>query len=302
MYSSNIKRVAIFVTFLTLTLLSTSISSKYVISTSIDTKNVDNLIEVPIAWCGLSGSPAVENPNIPNPSGGFDTTTEEVLDRRLERMNNNIFEEQAGIRFVSSNLNNSNSFSYPVIDDQNTTIGNLGDIVYEGRGMQEYADTVNECRNAWMDISEGDSFNGIPVVNLNLFKYENETIKDTGGMSECAFPPANCGLVPHTGNVAIIDNYYSIPGIISLPPTFTSCTNSTWNFWNKDPFDQMLAHELGHALGLGHDGENGSLMLNCQQFNGPGGTISNIYLNQTEIDRIREIALTVTGSRINDGL
>ena len=56
-----------------------------------ETKVTQSLIEVPIAWCAVNGSPAASNPNIPNPSGGFDTTTEDVLDRRLERINNNIY-------------------------------------------------------------------------------------------------------------------------------------------------------------------------------------------------------------------
>ena len=60
----------------------------------------------------------------------------------------------------------------------------------------------------------------------------------------------------------------------------------------------MLGHEIGHAFSLDHNEADGSLMKVCQQFNGPERTINNIDLNQTEIDCIRDLALTVTGSMI----
>jgi len=220
------------------------------------TKTTQSLIEIPIAWCAVNGSPAANNPNIPNPSGGFDITTEDVLDRRLERINTNIFMDQAGIKFISNSILNSENLDYPIIDDQNTTVGRPGDIIIESRGMQEYVNTVDECKKAWSDRSGGEVVKGIPVI--------------------------------------------TIPGITSLPPTHDPCTNSTWNFWNKDPNDQMLGHETGHALSLDHYEDDGYLMKVCQQFTGPGGTIDNIYLNQTELDRIRDVALTVTGARISN--
>jgi hypothetical protein len=45
---------------------------------------------IPMAWCVVRGSPAQADPNIPNPWGGFDRTTDEILWRRHERVTDNI--------------------------------------------------------------------------------------------------------------------------------------------------------------------------------------------------------------------
>ncbi len=285
---------------ISLIFLGTSYFSNEVHAINNETKITYSLIEIPIAWCAVNGSPAASNPNIPNPSGGFDTTTEDVLDRRLERINNNIYMEQAGIKFVSNIINNSENVGYPIIDDQNTTVGRLGDVIIESRGMQEYVNTIDDCKRAWYNRSGGEIFEGIPVVNVNLFINDDGGIIGTGGIGECAEDPSNCGTTPHTGSVVIVDNFYTVPGLTSLPSKFDPCTHSTWNFWNKDPFDQMFGHELGHSLSLDHNEDDGSLMKVCQQFNGPERTINNIGLNKSEIDLIRDVALTVTGARISN--
>src|SRR5690242_4164672 len=44
-----------------------------------------DVILVPVSWCVVRGSPVIENPDIPNSNGGRDTTTDQVLLKRLER-------------------------------------------------------------------------------------------------------------------------------------------------------------------------------------------------------------------------
>lgn len=299
-FDFDTKRFTTLMLGISLIFLDISYFSNGVQATNDATHTTRGLIEIPIAWCAVNGSPAADNPNIPNPSGGFDITTEDVLDRRLERINTNIFMVQAGIKFISNSINNYEKLGYPIIDDQNTTVGRPGDVIIDRRGMQEYVNTIDECKKAWSDRSGRDVFKGIPVININLFVYDNGSIRGTSGIGECAENPLDCGTTPHTGSVMIVDNFYTIPGIPSLPPTHDPCTNITWNFWNKDPMDQMLGHENGHTLWLDHYEEDGYLMKVCQQFTGPGGTIDNIYLNQTEIDRMRDVALTVTGASISN--
>ena len=78
-----------------------------------------NTIRVPISWCAVSGSQAADSPNIPDPWGGVDTTTDDVLWRRHERATDNIYlPEGTGITFRSG-INDAihSSWNFPVIND-----------------------------------------------------------------------------------------------------------------------------------------------------------------------------------------
>ena len=47
--------------------------------------------------------------------------------------------------------------------------------------MQEYVNTIDECKRAWYDRSSGEIFKGIPVINVNLFINDDGGIIGTGG-------------------------------------------------------------------------------------------------------------------------
>src|SRR5918994_2061340 len=91
-----------------------------------------DIIRVPIAWCAVEGSQAASNPNIPNPSGGIDTTTNDVLWRRHERVTDNIYINSAEISFRSA-INDplQASLSFPITNDPDPNLGTIGNMTKE---------------------------------------------------------------------------------------------------------------------------------------------------------------------------
>ena len=109
-----------------------------------------NIIYVPLAWCAVNGSQAVTNPNIPNPEGGVDTTTDAVLSRRHERVTNYVWINQAGISFRSAISNNSNApGNYPIISDPDPNLGSIGNVTKEDFLRREFKSVIDECNKAW---------------------------------------------------------------------------------------------------------------------------------------------------------
>lgn len=253
------------------------------------TWNGQDTIRVPIAWCAVQGSPAAENPNIPNPWGGADTTTDEVLWRRHERATDNIFVNQAGITFRSA-INDAlhTSLNFPIIPDPNLSIGMPGNIT-TANFNQEVVQLYHDCKLAWQNMSVDGSgaVNGIIALNVRRFVDETSGMEtDTTGQGRCSVTSGLCD-PNYDGRVVVVDNYFMIPGI-----------PSGWN--NNDPLDQALAHELGHALSLGHRNADPNALMNTnQQPNGPGGTVGNIAIYPEEVIRLRESALRVPGVEVD---
>jgi hypothetical protein len=96
---------------------------------SAGTWNGQDTIRVPLSWCPVNGSPAVSSPNIPNPWGGIDTTTDDVLWRRHERVTDNIYINQAGITFRSA-INDAlhTSLNFDPINDPDPNLGTPGNL------------------------------------------------------------------------------------------------------------------------------------------------------------------------------
>lgn len=242
-------------------------------------------IHVPISWCVVRGSPAFENPNIPNPSGGVDTTTDEVLWRRHERVTDNIYINPAGITFRSA-INDAlhTSLDFPNIADPNTAVGNPGNLTLSNLG-QEYVQMLNECERAWENLTINNSgvVTGIIVLNVREFVSGTGQYTDTTGIGKCTLDISGLCKFPYDGHLAVIDNFFMIPGVSS-------------GRYNNDPFDEALGHELGHTLSLQHrNGDIDALMNTNQQHNGPGGTVSNIRIYNDEVAKLRNSALAVPG-------
>lgn len=260
-------------------------------------------IRVPVAWCAVLGSPAASNPDIPNPWGGRDTTTEDVLWRRHERVTDNIFLNQAGITFRSA-INDPfvTSFNFPKISDPYPSPGNLGDLNLAH--PTEFSEMLNACYAGWQNITKDSSgsWPGVLAININLITDNSGTVKDNIGLGSCSENNDNiCD--PYDGLFAVIDNRYMIPGISTNIPVVDTCP-PTEIIWNKDPMDQATGHEFGHAFGLAlvgdhRDEDPHALMNRCQLHEGPGGMVNNIELNNEEVNIARANALLVPGHEVD---
>jgi hypothetical protein len=243
-----------------------------------------DIIKVPVSWCVVRGSPSFEHPNIPNPPGGADQTTDDVLSRRDERTTDKIYINPAGIAFRSAiNSAAHTSLHFPNIADPNS-VGSPGNLTLSNLG-DEYVQMLNECERAWenMTIDHSGVSIGIIAINLRLFVSGLGQEIDTIGIGKCTPDVSGLCNSSYDGHLAVVDNYFMIPGISS-------------GRYNNDPFDQALGHELGHTLSLQHrNGDINALMNTNQQHNGPSGTVSNIWISDNEISNLRNSASVVPG-------
>ena len=114
-----------------------------------------NTIRVPLSWCVTNGSQTAVSPNIPDPWGGVDTTTDDVIWRRHERATDNIYLFQGtGITFRSG-INDAlhSSLNFPIIGDPRA-IGTLGNVTFEesGTSSREYREMINDCFDKWQEL------------------------------------------------------------------------------------------------------------------------------------------------------
>lgn len=205
------------------------------------------------------------------------------------RITDNIYINPSGITFRSA-INDAlhTSLNFPIIDDPTPSPGVPGNVTLDINFGEEYVQMVHDCKLAWENMSTDGSgaVNGIIALNVRRFINSIGMETDTTGIGKCAVTSGLCAF-PYNGRLAVVDNYFMIPGI-----------SSGWA--NNDPFDQALGHELGHTLGLGHrNWDIHALMNTNQQHNGPGGTVSNIAIYPDEVTKLRESALMVPGAELD---
>ena len=150
---------------------------------------------IPVSWCAVHGSPAADDPNIPNPEdGGLDRTTDDVLSRRHQRTTDTIYINDVGMSFRSA-INNAihTTLNFPKIADpvieSPAWEGNLW--FYDDQEdptLIEINRMLHSCLQSWVDMTGGTgAVYGIPTININRFIDESRSNVEEGliGSSLC---------------------------------------------------------------------------------------------------------------------
>ena len=217
------------------------------------TPNLQEHLSIPIRWCAMQGSPAVENSSA---DGGI--STDEILRSRHTRATVFVWMPRSGVSFrsaLSSEMRDRSGFPiiedpHPPGDDGMGGAGKEGDILappFDKENLTELDAAIASCKKAWeaLEDQHQTNFEGIIGVNIRRFVKPDGTPTDLlgigtslhtvlAGTDKCEVPSTPTDydpLMSNDGWVVVVDN------------SFTS---------QSDPYDSVLAHELGHVLFLGH--------------------------------------------------
>ena len=190
--------------------------------------SAQNLIQIPVRWCWVEGSPSTEDP-----SSIGEASAHDILWRRHERASDGIFIPEAEITFRSGYTTTIVPPTFYRINDTGTIGGALGDVRSDD-GFTEFLTLINDCRAQWEE--DYPDVVGITSLHINQFVNSDGTPSNVWGL----------GGVPHHsvqtsqdigGRAMLVDNSY----------LQTSCGN----IW-PDIDRKLVAHEYGHALSLQH--------------------------------------------------
>ena len=272
-----------------------------------------DVLHVPMAWCTLgTATPARAAPNILGEgTATADTNTDAVIWRRHERPTDNIYLPQATISLRSAINDAWGTFNFPLINDSDTARGVNGDVngwnVNTTGDPLEFTTAINNCDTAYTNV--GRAGIGITAVNVNLF-HDNANPANDGntqmdyvgiiGWGGCAEAPVGTCVTPYDGRIAVIDNNYLYPTVAdrTFPPSPADPAGNL-RFILTDPLDQLVGHEVGHALSLDHRTLSTALMNPGQADNNADSRTDNVALNATEVAALRANALNVPGLEID---
>ena len=217
------------------------------------TQDLQEHLSIPIRWCAMQGSPAVENSTAES-----SLSTDNILRDRHTRATVFVWMPRSGVSFRSALTRDMRGRSgFPIIKDPHPPNsdgtggpGVEGDILapsFDHSELSELDSAITSCKKAWEKLEDRfeTNFEGIIGINIRRFVKPNGTPTDLlgigtsvhtvlAGTDKCEVPSTHTDydpLMSNDGWVVVVDN------------SFTS---------QSDPFDSVLAHELGHVLFLGH--------------------------------------------------
>ena len=210
-------------------------------------------LSIPIRWCAVQGSPASEAQ-----SRVKGETTDAILRARHTRATTFVWMPNSSISFRSALTPTTGArIGFPIIQDPQPPnpdgsggSGLEGDILapsFDHRKRKELNMAIGSCERAWEQLEDQLETNFEGIIGINIRRFVKPDGSPAGllgvgtslhtvpyGIDKCELPanPEDFQpLLSNDGWVVVVDNRYTL---------------------QTDPFDSVLAHELGHVLFLGH--------------------------------------------------
>jgi hypothetical protein len=256
---------------------------------SADAQAPAEVMQVPVRWCWVDGSPSLENPSLVG-----EKTAHDVLWRKHERISDQIYIPETSITFRSGYPAAIVPPTFKEIADPIPTIGDRGDI-QSVPGTTEWQTMINSCRAAWQNDKNTAGVIGITAVSLNNFVNAdgfNSGVLGRGGIPN---PLSNTAVQVAAGRATVQDSTHQMDICV-----FTDTGQDAWPVLES----HIFGHEMGHALGLFHgngldddfdgaiDEDEDGIGGPDEEFNqfatGPGGNLMQ-YQDYCDMDSSNDI-------------
>lgn len=230
------------------------------------------IMSVPIRWCAIEGTQAATNPG-----GVSEPDTDNVLWRVHERTTDNTYIPDAGVTLRSAlwNIVPDDMLNFPVIPDQDTSVGNVGDIFLPdvpaegGDDGVEWQATYNACVDAWS--------NTLGVGDIGVVAIDYARIIETDGDPTGVFGVGWRDNTPPVGlrRLLIEDPHNHLP----MPP------NTVDPAGTDDHVSKSFGHEVGHTMAnLRHTTGATNLMRQGRNDTDADGLLNNFRLSTSIVD------------------